>query len=122
MIYNVANLLKVKNSIGGDRKKYIFRYYFIKYGAKAYKRVFFMIDLILLRENSDFFRIALKKKDPNYNIEQLIKLDKEIRRIRSEVELLRAQRNELAKQGRSGITTTLREQSLFISEQLKIQE
>jgi seryl-tRNA synthetase len=81
-----------------------------------------MIDLILLRENPDYIKTALQKKDPLYDVEKLITLDKEIRIIRTEVESLRAQKNELAKCGRGGITAELREQSIRVSEQLKSQE
>lgn len=81
-----------------------------------------MIDLNLLRENPELVMVSLKKKDPHYDVEKLIKLDKEIRTVRSDVESLRAQKNELAKQGRGGITPELREQSVAISNRLKEQE
>jgi seryl-tRNA synthetase len=81
-----------------------------------------MIDLTILRENPERIIAALSKKDPYYNIMQLIELDKNLRSIRAEVELLRHSKNELAKQGRSGITPELREQSVAISNQLKQKE
>lgn len=81
-----------------------------------------MIDLTLLRENTELARAALMKKDPHYDIEKLLRLDSEIRSLRSQVESLRAQKNELAKQARSGITDEIRKQSMQLSEQLKNQE
>lgn len=81
-----------------------------------------MIDLILLRENPDIVIAALKKKDPDYDIQKLIMLDKDIRLIRSQVELLRAQKNEIAKQAKNGVTDQLREQSVALGKELKEQE
>ena len=52
----------------------------------------------------------------------MIRLDKELRAIKNDVELLRCTKNELAKQGRSGITTELREQSIAINAKLKEKE
>jgi seryl-tRNA synthetase len=78
-----------------------------------------MIDLSLLRDNPDIFITALKKKDPHFDVDQLLSLDKKLRSIRSEVENLRSQKNELAKKGRDGITPELRAQSAAITEQLK---
>lgn len=81
-----------------------------------------MIDLSLLRENPDVFIAALKKKDPNFDIQLLLSLDKHVRSVRSDVEHLRSTKNELAKKGRDGITDELRAQSAAISNQLKEKE
>ena len=81
-----------------------------------------MIDLTLLRENPELIIAALSKKDPQYDIAQLIELDKKVRVIKTDVELLRCTKNELAKQGRSGITLELREQSIALNKQLKEKE
>ena len=81
-----------------------------------------MIDLTLLRENPERIIAALSKKDPQYDIAQLISLDKDLRIVKSDVETLRCTKNELAKQGRSGITSELREQSIAINKQLKEKE
>jgi len=81
-----------------------------------------MIDLILLRENPEHVTQIIKKKDPLYDVAHLISLDREVRSIRSHVEALRSQKNDLAKQARSGITPELRELSMNISEKLKQQE
>jgi len=81
-----------------------------------------MVDLSLLRENPENFIAALKKRDPHFDIDQLLLLDKKVRSIRSEVENLRSQKNELAKKGRDGITPELRAQSAAMSDQLKTLE
>lgn len=81
-----------------------------------------MIDLTLLRENPERIIAALSKKDPHYDVAKLIQLDKELRAIKSEVEQLRCNKNELAKQGRSGITPELREKSIAINRQLQDKE
>jgi seryl-tRNA synthetase len=81
-----------------------------------------MIDLTLLRENPELIIAALSKKDPHYDIAQLIALDKNLRAIKSDVELLRCTKNELAKQGRAGITPELREQSIALNNTLKEKE
>lgn len=81
-----------------------------------------MIDLNVLRENSLLIKDLLKKKDPLYDSNKLIELDKEIRVVRSQVEVLRSHKNELAEQGKRGVTVELREKSVLISEQLKEQE
>lgn len=81
-----------------------------------------MIDLSVLRENPDIFVEALKKKDPGFDIQLLLSLDKKVRSVRAHVEGLRSQKNELAKKGREGITPELRLQSVAINDQLKSQE
>jgi len=81
-----------------------------------------MIDLNLLRENPERIIAAIGKKDPQYDVTKLMQLDKELRVIKSEVEQLRCHKNELAKQGRSGITPELREQSIALNRQLSDKE
>jgi seryl-tRNA synthetase len=77
-----------------------------------------MIDLMQLREFPDAIIAALAKKDPSYDGKRLYHLDCQVRELRQEVENLRARKNDLAKQGRSGITDTLREQSLSLGKEL----
>ncbi|HRN77725.1 MAG TPA: serine--tRNA ligase [Candidatus Dependentiae bacterium] len=81
-----------------------------------------MIDLALLRENPDRIRTLVHKKDPAYNIDQLIDLDAQVRVIRQAVEDLRHEKNELAKQARGGVTPELRERSIMIGKELKTKE
>lgn len=78
-----------------------------------------MIDLALLRENTDVVFALLAKKDPSYDIKKLFTLDAQVRELRQEVENLRSQKNELAQLGKSGVTPELREQSKVVGATLK---
>jgi len=81
-----------------------------------------MIDLVTLRENPAFIFERVKKKDPQFAIEKLYELDKEVRALGTSVETLRAEKNELARQGKSGVTEELKERSRTISKELKEKE
>lgn len=81
-----------------------------------------MIDLALLRKDSDYIKKLLYKKDPSFVIEALIKADKDLREISLEVEALRNKKNELASQAKQGITDELRGQSIEIGKSLKQKE
>ena len=81
-----------------------------------------MIDLGLLREQPERIIGLIKRKDPAYNAQQLFDWDVQLRKLRIEVEELRHKKNELAKQGKSGVTQELREQSIEISKNLKAKE
>lgn len=81
-----------------------------------------MVDLNVLRETPEAFIAAVAKKDPGFDSNQLIVLDKKVRSIRSDIDNLRSHKNELAKKGRDGITSELRAQSVEISDQLKNKE
>lgn len=77
-----------------------------------------MIDINLLRDNSAV-RAALLKKEPNFNIDQLLSLDLELRQKNSQIEALRAQKNSLAEAAKTGITPEIREQSIVVGQQIK---
>jgi seryl-tRNA synthetase len=81
-----------------------------------------MIDLGLLREQPEKIIALIKKKEPSFDAQGLAHLDNQQRSLRTEVESLRAEKNELARQGKSGITPELRERSIHISKQLKEKE
>jgi len=81
-----------------------------------------MIDLLFLRENTEKFVELVKKKEPGFNSKLLINLDVRARQLKLDVEGLRQKRNELAKQGQSGVTEQLREQSKKIGKELKEKE
>lgn len=80
-----------------------------------------MIDINLLRDNPAV-RIALLKKEPNFNIDQLLSLDLELRQKNSQIEALRAQKNSLAEAAKSGITPEIREKSILVGQQIKTLE
>lgn len=81
-----------------------------------------MIDLGLLRDDTERIIALIKKKDPEYDAQLLYDLDKQVRVLNQELEALRAEKNELAEQARSGITPAVREQSLKVGALLKSKE
>jgi len=81
-----------------------------------------MINLTLLREHPEKFAELVHKKDPDFEVNKLIDLDKSVRTSRLQVEELRHKKNELAQQGKQGITEQLREQSIIVGKQLKEKE
>ena len=80
-----------------------------------------MIDLTAVRDDQRLVQ-QLKLKDPNFPIERLLALDEQRRALTVTIEQLRARKNELAKEAQSGITETIRKESLTLSEQLKKHE
>ena len=81
-----------------------------------------MIDLALLRESPERVIALLKEKDPDYDAQLLFDVDRDLRTMQSEVEALRQQKNELARQGQAGVTSALREQSIALGKELKAKE
>ncbi|HSW75771.1 MAG TPA: serine--tRNA ligase [Candidatus Saccharimonadales bacterium] len=81
-----------------------------------------MIDLAELRKNPEQFKKEVLKKDPSYNISALISLDIQFRQLSLEVEALRKEKNDLAKNVHGAITPELREKSIEIGKQLKEKE
>jgi len=81
-----------------------------------------MIDLGLLRDSAKQTIALIKKKDPSFDAEILHSLDGAIRQIRVDVEGLRQKKNDLARQGKAGVTDQLREESIEVGKQLKGKE
>lgn len=81
-----------------------------------------MIDLTLLREAPDLVIERIKKKDPHFSVTTLIQKDGEVRRLKAVVELLRHEKNELARKAKTGITQDIRDRSIAISKELKEKE
>jgi seryl-tRNA synthetase len=81
-----------------------------------------MIDLTLMRENTETVTKEIKRKDPSFEIEKLIELDKNVRAFRQHVESLRAEKNELACKARHGVTEEIRSQSKKLDFLLKDSE
>jgi len=61
-----------------------------------------MLDINFIRENQDFARNALKKRKVDVNVDELLKIDEERRKLIGQVEGLRKERNFLSKQGKEG--------------------
>lgn len=81
-----------------------------------------MIDLGLLREQPERIIGLIKRKDPSYDAQKLYDWDIQLRKLRVEVEELRHKKNDLAKQGKSGVTDELRALSIKVSKELKEKE
>jgi seryl-tRNA synthetase len=76
-----------------------------------------MIDLELLRTNNEIIAL-IAQKDPSFDTMRLLLLDQQVRTLRAQVEQLRKQKNDYAKQGATHLTAELREQSVHIGKQL----
>lgn len=81
-----------------------------------------MIDLALLRSNPDHVLAILKRKAPDFDGARLLELDARVRSLKTQVEELRHAKNELAEQGKSGVTAEIRARSIEVGQQLKQQE
>jgi seryl-tRNA synthetase len=77
-----------------------------------------MIDIHLLREHPEEIKQKILKKDPTFQVDQLINLDQSVRSLKSQLDELRSRKNELAKQGQKGVTAEIREQSILISKDI----
>lgn len=78
-----------------------------------------MIDLHRLRTQPKETLALLAKKEPSFEGQKLVDLDIQLRQIRTDVEALRASKNELAGKAKGGVTPELREQSIQVGKQLK---
>jgi seryl-tRNA synthetase len=81
-----------------------------------------MIDLNLLREHPQNIIERIKRKDPHFDARLLLKKDEQVRSLRTTVEDLRHRKNELASQGKKGITDELRQESIALGRELKERE
>ena len=81
-----------------------------------------MIDLGLLRDSAEQTVRLIKKKDPSFDAQLLSALDISIRQIRFDVEALRQKKNDLARQGKTGVTDQIRMESIELGKQLKVRE
>src|SRR3990167_4562309 len=81
-----------------------------------------MIDLELFRQDFEAVSTKIKKKDPQFDINKLVALDKQVRALNVEVEELRRQKNELSKNKGSDISKEAIEQSKKIGQELKDKE
>src|SRR5436309_1236380 len=76
-----------------------------------------MIDRTLLRKPE--IQEKIRKKDPQFPLSQLLQFDQEHTDLLQKVEQFRHIKNELAMQGKGGVTHELRQQSLEVSKNLK---
>jgi len=78
-----------------------------------------MIDLHFLKNDPEKTIEGILRKEPEFDIERLKMLDQETKNLRSEVEALRKEKNELAWKGAQGLTPELREKSIELGKELK---
>lgn len=78
-----------------------------------------MIDLTLLRENNSRIAALISTKDPSFPIQELTALDTKNRALATELEKLRARKNELAQEGKKGVTPELKQESQTVSAKIK---
>ena len=57
-----------------------------------------MLDIQLIRENPELIKEGIRKKHMNADIDELLEVDDKVRKLKSEVELLRADRNRISKE------------------------
>lgn len=81
-----------------------------------------MIDKTLLRQNPAEVSAQIKKKDPDFQVELLVKLDQQVRDLLVVVESLRKEKNDLANQAKGGVTDDVRNKSIEIGKKLKAEE
>ena len=83
-----------------------------------------MLDMRFIRENTDVVRKSLEARNSDYNLDELLSLDKERREILTEVEALKKERNEgsaiIGKNAREGKDSTeLKEEMFKVSSKIK---
>lgn len=57
-----------------------------------------MIDIKLLRDNPEAIEEKLKRKEPDLSVKHILDLDEKLRNAKTEVEALKAKRNEISKE------------------------
>lgn len=77
-----------------------------------------MIDLALLRDNFEQTKARILRKEPNYPIDKLVELDKQMRTLKTSIDNLRKEKNSLAAQGARGVSEELRAQAQQLNTQL----
>lgn len=78
-----------------------------------------MIDLSLLREHTAQIKELILRKEPSFNVDGLVKLDHDVRLVRTQVEAIRQEKNGLAALGAKGLTPEVREKAQTLGKDLK---
>ncbi len=81
-----------------------------------------MIDLTLLRERSEETAARIQKKDPRFDVVELVARDKRVRELTVALDQARSEKNELARQGKSGVTDELRQKAQEVGARIKMLE
>ncbi len=67
-------------------------------GTAVLFKEFFMLDIAFIRNETEKVKEAVRKKRMHVDIDELLALDEEVRRLRTSVEQMRADRNRLSKE------------------------
>lgn len=81
-----------------------------------------MIDLKLLKEHPQKIKDLILKKEPSFDVDQLIQLDDQVKSLQIEIETLRKEKNDLASKGAKNITEEIRAKSIELSKKIKNKE
>lgn len=81
-----------------------------------------MVDLTEFRKNPQALKDQILKKDPSFDVDALLSLDEQFRSMTIDIEALRKEKNDFAKQAKGGVTADLREKSVKIGKELKEKE
>jgi len=57
-----------------------------------------MLDIAFIRNNQDAIRDGMRKKKMSMDLDELLSIDDEVRKLRAEVEKFRADRNRISKE------------------------
>ena len=79
-----------------------------------------MINLTWLRDEPKRVIALIKKKEPKFDIERLYELDEKLRAVRFDVESLRQKKNELAQEGKKGVTQNFANNQFLLAKNLRI--
>lgn len=82
-----------------------------------------MIDLSLLRKNTEEIKNLILKKEPGFDVDSLISMDNQVRSLIKEIEDLRKEKNEISKNFSGGsISEEIKQKSIAIGKDLKTKE
>jgi seryl-tRNA synthetase len=81
-----------------------------------------MIDINLLRKEPEKIKELILRKEPTFPVDKLIENDSCVKKLRTHIEELRKEKNNLAQAGAHGITPELREKSISLDKKIKEQE
>jgi len=81
-----------------------------------------MIDLSRLRNDFNQTRDLILRKEPSFDIERLVELDKQVRKLNAEIESVRKNKNDLASIASKGISEEIRKKSIELGQILETKE
>ena len=85
-----------------------------------------MLDITFIRNNPELIKEGILNKRMKMDLDELLSVDEEVRKLRTEVENLRAERNRLSKEigqlfkdGKFSEANAAKEQTVALKEQIK---